>query len=190
MGMNMDMDMDMNISNGNKNMVNINEYEDNKYKDNKFNSNIKFNSCKVNNFTPVKITDSILSELVDSDYLAISQKYDLLCLGFIFIKLLLFFDNLDIDVKKGYNKVLMQNILQLLNDKYLSYVNTDVNTDTKLNYKTILPFLNVSDSVKRDILEYLKIFKEYVLCKTSHRQTCQYVLDKLIIYEKYKDEVF
>ena len=61
---------------------------------------------------------------------------------------------------------------------------------TQIDYKTLLPFLNVSDSVKRDILEYVKMFKEYILCKTSHRQSCQYVLDKLIIYEKYKDEVF
>ena len=193
-GNNMDMDMDMDIDIDNSNMVNIDKYEkyekDEKDEKYNFNSNIKFNSCKVNNFTPVTITDDIMSNLVDSDYLAISQKYDLLCLGFIFIKLLLFFDNLDIDVKKGYDKVLMQHILQLLNDKYLSNFNTNVNTDSKLNYKTILPFINVSNSVKRDILEYLKIFKEYVLCKTSHRQTCQYVLDKLIIYEKYKDEVF
>ena len=96
------------------NMVNISDYE------RQHANNIKFNTCKVNNFAPVKITDEIMPDLIDSDYLLISQKYDLLCLGLMFIKLLLFFDNINVDLKKGYNNSVMENILTLLNDKYLS----------------------------------------------------------------------
>ena len=164
-----------------KNMINIEDYEG------EYNKTLfKFNSCKVNNFTPVNIDENIISELVDDDYLGISQKYDLLCLGCIFLKLLLFFENLDIDFKKGYNKSFMKNILQLIDNKYLS----KVKSGEKIDYKKLFPFLNVNDSVKCNIIEYIKLFKEYILCKTSKRKTCQYVLDKLIIYEKYKDEVF
>ena len=56
--------------------------------------------------------------------------------------------------------------------------------------KKLLSFLNVKQSVKHDILEYLKIIIKYILCKTSERQNCQYILDKIIIYEKYKNDVF
>jgi len=163
------------------NMVNIDDYDEGNTK-----TNIKFNNCKINNFSPVNITEDIMTELVDSDFLNISQKYDSLCLGFMFLQLLLFFDNINIDLKKGYNKSNMQYILQLLNDKYL----TKVETDDKIDYKLLFPFLNVNEQLKKDIIEYIKLIKEYILCKTSKRQTCQYVLDKIIIYEKYKNEVF
>ena len=146
----------------------------------------KFNSCKVNNFTPITITEDIMTNLVDSDYLVLSQKYDLFCLGIIFIKLLLFFDNLNINFKNGYTKEIMHNFVQLIDNKYLS----KFDNKKKKDYKTLFPSLNVSNDVKRDIIEYIKLFKEYILCKTANRKTCQYVLDKLIIYEKYKDEVF
>jgi hypothetical protein len=189
------------------NLMNINKYEDGEYGEEYNNSNlskIKFNTCKVNNFSPVKITDNIMSELLDSDYLFISQKYDLLCLGIIFLKLLLFFDNINIDFKKGYNNLVMQKILQLLNDKYLKEneivkeSEKDKDKDKKakkvkekyVDYKLLFPFLSVDNEVKQDILEYIKLIKEYILCKTVHRKTCQYVLDKIIIYEKYRNEVF
>ena len=51
-------------------------------------------------------------------------------------------------------------------------------------------FLNTPNETKRDIVEYLNIFNDYVLCEDQDRQSCQYILDKLIIYEKYKNEVF
>ena len=127
-----------------------------------------------------------MTNLVDSDYLVLSQKYDLFCLGIIFIKLLLFFDNLNINFKNGYTKEIMHNFVQLIDNKYLS----KFDNKKKKDYKTLFPSLNVSNDVKRDIIEYIKLFKEYILCKTANRKTCQYVLDKLIIYEKYKDEVF
>ena len=47
----------------------------------------------------------------------------------------------------------------------------------------IFPFLNISSESKKSILEYLKILWKYVLCKTEERQNCQYVLDKIIIYD-------
>ena len=182
------MDMD-----SKSNLININEYdeydthdESNKSPKSLFN----FNSCKVNNFTPVTIDESVISELIDSDYLAISQKYDLLCLGAMFIKLLLFFDNINIDLTKGYNKQFIDNILQLLNDKYLSKINPNENEQKKSDYDKLFPSINVNSEVKRTIIEYLKIFKKYILCKTAHRKNCQYVLDKLIIYEKYKNDEF
>ena len=187
----------MNDSNIISNLMNINEYEEgNEGKDEDYTINnvnkIKFNTCKVNNFAPVAITDNIMSELLDSDYLLISQKYDLLCLGFVFLKLLLFFDNINIDSKKGYNKLVMQNILQLLNNKYLKENETGKEKEKykDSDYKALFPSLSVDNEVKQDILEYIKLIKEYILCKTAHRKTCQYVLDKIIIYEKYKNEVF
>ena len=184
----------MNDSNIISNLMNINEYEEgNEGKDEDYTINnvnkIKFNTCKVNNFAPVAITDNIMSELLDSDYLLISQKYDLLCLGFVFLKLLLFFDNINIDSKKGYNKLVMQNILQLLNNKYLKENETGKEKEKykDSDYKALFPSLSVDNEVKQDILEYIKLIKEYILCKTAHRKTCQYVLDKIIIYEKYKN---
>jgi len=179
------------------NLININEYDEYDEYDEYGEGNSKFpkslfnfNSCKVNNFTPVTIDENIMSKLIDSDYLAISQKYDLLCLGAIFIKLLLFFDNINIELTKGYNKKFIDNIVQLLNDKYLSKINPNENKQKKSDYDNLFPSLNVNSEVKRTIIEYLKIFKKYILCKTAHRKNCQYVLDKLIIYEKYKNDEF
>ena len=176
-----------NSMNYESNLINIDKYEKGYNK-----TNIKFNTCKVNNFLPIKITENIMSELLDSDYLLISQKYDLLCLGIIFIKLLLFFDNINIDLKEGYNKLAIDNILQLLNDKYFSKINEkeNANENEKIDYKSLFPYINVNNEVKTDIIEYLKLFKEYILRKTANRKSCQYVLDKIIIYEKYKGEVF
>ena len=139
----------------------------------------------------------------DSDYLAISQKYDLLCLGMIFIKLLLFFEKLDINLKKGYNQDFIANIKNRIEGKYIGKNNmssgnensnmnsnesSNNNDDTK--YKSLFPFLNVDDKTKQNIIEYLKIINDYIFCKTINRKNCQYILDKLIIYEKYRDDVF
>ena len=49
-------------------------------------------------------------------------------------------------------------------------------------------FLNTNNEIKKDILEYLNIFNDYVLCEEKNIQDCQYILDKLIIYEKYKND--
>lgn len=165
-----------------KNLVNIAEYE----KDNEtVKSFLKFNSCK-GNAIPISITEKVIPDLVNNNFLLISQKYDLFCLAIIFSKLLLFFENMNLNLKNGYNKENEKSIIDIIDNKYLSLLNTK----NKIDYKNKFPYINVNNDVKRDILEYLKLFREYVLCKTANRQTCQYVLDKLIIYEKYKNETF
>lgn len=172
------------------NMLNIDDYENDAY--------FKFSSCKANNYTPVKMTDDIIKQLSESEYLLISQKYDLLCLGMLFLKLLLFFENMKFDLSKGYNKQNIKTINRILN-KYISNYESnldgkdskDGDEEDKIN-KDIKKFItiDVKDEVKRDILAYLKILAQYVFCKTVDRQTCQYVLDKIIVYEKYKNDVF
>jgi len=165
------------------NMINIDDYDNDNDSKKSF---LKFNSCKLTNVIPVSLTKNVISEIVDNDFLLISQKYDLFCLAIIFSKLLLFFENMNINFKNGYNKINEQNIIDIIDTKYLSLLYSK----NKTEYKTKFPYINVDDDVKKDILEYLKLFREYVLCKTANRQTCQYVLDKLIIYEKYKNESF
>ena len=67
----------------------------------------------------------------------------------------------------------------------------------KIDYESLFPYISINDDKKdikqdiiKDIIEYLTLFRKNVLCKTANRQTCQYVLDKIIIYEKYKNEIF
>ena len=169
----------------NKNNLNdisdINDANFNGYKSYDNDTFFNLSSCKQNSNVPIKITSNIINQLSSSDYLAISQKYDLLCLGMIFLNMLLVFEKLNIDVSKGYTNSFIQQIRDKIYDKYIN---------TKQNAKDIFHFLNISDDTKKSILEYLKLFWKYVLCKTSDRQNCQYVLDKIIIYEKYKNDVF
>jgi serine/threonine protein kinase len=91
-----------NTFNPNNSLINIEDYN----KDNFF----KFSSCKDNSNVPVKINSTIINQLKDSDYLKISQKYDLLCLGLLFIKILLYFEDFQINFNLGYNKNLIDNI--------------------------------------------------------------------------------
>jgi len=182
---------DFGLGCGNKNnlndiseaMIDVNKYKNLVNESNKI--KYEYNSCKTNSFAPVNITDDIIDKLTDTDHLFISQKYDLLCLGIIFTKLLLYFDNLDIKLQNGYSNRNKLDLLDLINNKYLMNSN-----NTNNDYKKMFPFLNVDEEVLQNIIEYLKIIKEFILCKTENRKTCQYVLDKLIIYEKYKNEVF
>jgi len=176
------------------NMLNIDDYENDAY--------FKFSSCKANNYTPVKMTDDIIKQLSESEYLLISQKYDLLCLGMLFLKLLCFFENMKFDLSKGYNKQNIETINRILNKYVSKYVSSkdgkdgkdgkDIDDEEDEIKKDIKKFItiDVKDEVKRDILAYLKILAQYVFCKTADRQTCQYVLDKIIVYEKYKNDIF
>ena len=148
------------------------------YKDDAF---FNISSCKSNNIVPIKINSNIINQLSESNYLAISQKYDLLCLGMIFLKMLLVFEKFNIDLTSGYTNSFRQHIHDTIYEKYIN---------TNKSKEDIFPFLNISNESKKNILEYLKIFWKYVLCKTEERQNCQYVLDKIIIYEKYKNDVF
>jgi len=119
----------------------------------------------------------------------------------IFLKLLLFFDNLDIDLSKGYNKLFINNVKRYIIEKYMSKIQgnekgnengkihtTSRNLRTEEYSSNIFPLLNISTEIENDLLEYLKLLLNYVLCKTNNRKTCQYVLDKMIIYEKYKND--
>ena len=182
---------------------------------NQNNSYNKLLSCKINNNVPIIISDSIIKQLSESAYLQISQNYDLLSLGIVFLKLLLFFDKLDIDITKGYNNVFSNKIKKYLFAKYLPQKNKQPQTQLrtipihlspahtrltktpgianipKQTHKYIhLSHLNVSDDIKKDIIKYITFFTKYIFCKSNDRRTCQYVLDKIIIYEKYKNDTF
>jgi hypothetical protein len=163
--------------------VNVNGNGDIDIKDYKDDAFFNISSCKSNNIVPIKINSNIINQLSESNYLAISQKYDLLCLGMIFLKMLLVFEKFNIDLTSGYTNSFRQHIHDTIYEKY-------INTNTNKSEVDIFPFLNISNESKKSILEYLKIFWKYVLCKTEERQNCQYVLDKIIIYEKYKNDVF
>ena len=167
------------------NITDINDMHFNGYKSYKDDSFFNISSCKQNSSVPIKIDNNIINQLSESNYLAISQKYDLLCLGMIFLKMLLVFEKLNIDVSSGYTN----SFRQQMHDKiYKKYINIDL--DKNKPDEDMFPFLEISTEMKKSILEYLKIFWKYVLCKTEERQNCQYVLDKIIIYEKYKNDVF
>jgi serine/threonine protein kinase len=150
----------------------------------------KCNSKTVNNTAmPIKITNSIVKELSKSDYLSIAQKTDIILLCTLFIQLLLFFENIELDISQGYNETLRKQIKQIITEKFLSKIETYRKNKFK-SKDDVFVFLNTPNETKRDILEYLNIFNDYVLCEDQDRQSCQYILDKLIIYEKYKNEVF
>ena len=150
----------------------------------------KCNSKTVNNTAnPIKITNSIMKQLSKSDYLSIAQKTDIILLCTLFIQLLLFFENIELDISQGYNETLRKQIKQIITEKFLSQIEKYRTNKYKVD-NDVLQFVNTNNETKRDILEYLNIFNDYVLCEDHHRQSCQYILDKLIIYEKYKNEVF
>lgn len=169
------------------NVMDIDDYQNDKY--------FNIATCKTNGNVPIIISDNVMAQLSESEYLQMSQKYDLLCLGMIFLKLLLFFDNLDIDLSKGYDKLFINNVKRYIIDKYMSKMQgKGVQTNRRLRqqktgeHSNIFPLLNISTEMENDLLEYLKLLLTYVLCKTNNRKTCQYVLDKMIIYEKYKND--
>jgi len=143
----------------------------------------KISSCKENSNAPVKYMKEVLAKLKDSDYLNISQKYDVLCIGLIMIKFLLYFDtelNTIIDdlIKRMDNNKL-QNLRELINSKYF-----------KGNYLMDNSALSMSNNNMKLILKYLKFIWKYMISTTIQRRPAQYVIDKIIIYEKYKNDVF
>ena len=146
------------------------------------------NSCNTDRI-PIKITNSIIKQLSKSDYLSIAQKKDIILLCTLFIQLLLFFEKIEFDVSQGYTEKIKNQIKQIITEKFLSKIEKYRKKKNKLD-TDVLQFVNTNNETKRDILEYLNIFNDYVLCEDQQRQSCQYILDKLIIYEKYKNEVF
>ena len=173
------------------NIMNIANYEN---KNDKF---FNIGSCTENSNVPIKISNTIMNQLSESEYLHISQKYDLLCLGMIFLKMLLFFDKLDIDLSKGYNKQFIENIKKHLADTYISKMKKQKESIHKLftssssssSSSSLFP-LQIPKDMQHELMEYIKIIMAYILCKTNSRKSCQYILDKIIIYEKYKNDLF
>jgi serine/threonine protein kinase len=144
-----------------------------------------FGNCKTNNNTPVDISPDLMKKLSKSEYLAISQKYDILALGIIIVKLLLFFKHLDIDVNKGYSSKNEEKIKKAIKPYLVVSDNSD-------DYDKVLPEMKnmISNDTKRDVCNYLDILNRFVFCKTGNRKKAQYVLDKIIVYEKYKYDEF
>ena len=70
--------------------------------------------------SPVNIDESYIRKLSQSNYLIISQKYDVLCLGMLFLKLLLFFEKMDFNPNNGYNTKIEKQKSYLIN-KYFSF---------------------------------------------------------------------
>ena len=159
------------INSGSGNILDIKDYEDDTF--------FQLATCKENSNIPLNIIPEIKQQLSQSGYLQLSQKYDLFCLGILFLELLLFFDNLDIDLSSGYNSKFIEHVKRKIIEKY-----------TTSKPSTAFPLLNIPPNVKRDILKYLKLFNKYIFCPTNDRKSCQYILDKIVIYEKYKNDIF
>jgi serine/threonine protein kinase len=157
------------------------------YKEDKF---FKLISCKNYFNTPIEITKDLLDNLSESEYLNIAQKYDLLYLGLIFIKLLLFFEKFELDLKNQIDYKQIQTIKKYIKSKYLKNKPSMQLFENIDDYKTVLPEYNISNDNKKNILNYLILILDNILCNVKKRNTAQYLLDKLLIYEKYKNEYF
>ena len=155
------------------------------------------NSCNVNTITPNtpsqtipnKITTSLIKKLSKTESLNIAQKNDIKLLTLIFIQLLLFFENIKLDLSQGYNNTIKEQIKKIITEKFLSKIQK-YRKNKYAKEDDIFNFITTKNETKRDILEYLNIFNDFVLCENKNIQSCQNILDKLIIYEKYKNEVF
>ena len=170
-------------------------------------------SCNANNNVPIIINNAIKPQLTDMAYLQLSQHFDVLALGVIFIKLLLHhFEDINIDISKGYNnnvKKIIHNIINKYTAGYkqdkskLKNIQNNKNNllrnlagDSPDDSQSQLPYvyakLHTIEAVKRkqlirNIKNYIKIFSNYIFCNTNERQPLHYILDKLIIYEKYNN---
>jgi len=142
----------------------------------------KIGTCKENSMAPVKYMKDVLAQLKDTDYLKISQAYDILCLGLIIIKFLLYFDSELIAIIDNLFLTNMNNsILRILLDKIKGKY---------FDNKYLLDILFISNGDKKLIMEYLKLIWKYMICQTTKRKSAQYIIDKIIIYEKYKNDIF
>jgi len=148
---------------------------------------LNINKCSTTD-NLINLTSTQLKKVKPNNNLFISQKKDILSLSVIFIQLLLFFEKIELDLTKGYTNNTKEQIKQIIIDKYISKI--DKLRKSKNYSNDELMFLNTNDEIKKDIMEYLSIFNDYVLCEDKKIQDCQYILDKLIIYEKYKNEEF
>jgi len=148
------------------------------------------NKCSISK-NSYKLNPLQIKKLIPDNDLFTSQKKDIIALITIFIQLLLFFEKIELDLTQGYTDNIKNQMKQLIIKKYL--LNIDKLRKSKKSKKSTvdeLIFVNTNNETKQDILEYLSIFNDYVLCEHKKIEECQYILDKLIIYEKYKNEVF
>ena len=142
----------------------------------------KISDCKENGHAPVKYMNEVLTQLKDSDYLKISQKYDILCIGLIILKYLLYFDSeLVAFIENLFSDNMNNSKLQILRDKIKGKY-FDNNSLNDVSY--------ISNADTKLIREYLKFIWKYMISPTTKRRTAQYVIDKIIIYEKYKNDIF
>jgi len=153
-----------------------------------FINNIMYNIKKCPTIKKSQPLTSIdLKKIIPNNDFFISQKKDILALTTIFIQLLLFFEKIELDLTQGYTDNIKKQIKQIIVEKFLTKIEKIRKYKKQIDE---LMFLNTNYEKKKDILEYLNIFNDYVLCEEENIQDCQYILDKLIIYEKYKNEVF
>jgi serine/threonine protein kinase len=153
-----------------------------------FINNIMYNINKCPTIKKSQPLTSIdLKKIIPNNDFFISQKKDILALTTIFIQLLLFFEKIELDLTQGYTDNIKKKIKQIIVEKFLTKIETIRKSKKSIDE---LMFLNTNYEKKKDILEYLNIFNDYVLCEEENIQDCQYILDKLIIYEKYKNEKF
>ena len=157
---------------------------------NNYLSAIDYNLNKCNSTLPTKITNNVIKNLSNLDYLSLAQKNDIDLLGILFIQLLLNFEKLQLDLSQGYNDTIKQHIKQVITEKFLSNIGNYRKKSNTVKQDDSLIFVNTNNETKRNILEYLNVFNDYILCEDKHRQPCQYILDKLILYEKYKNDEF
>ena len=138
----------------------------------------------------IKLTKNSIKKAADITVLTQAQNNDILSLGNIFIQLLLFFENINLDVSKGYTDNIKLQIKNLITTKFLSKLEKYRSDSSKDIDIEELSFINTNNKIKIDIIEYLSIFNDYILCEEKNIKDCQYILDKLIIYEKYKNDTF
>jgi serine/threonine protein kinase len=168
----------LNKDNENSNVMPVDEYIRSQKELNSQNSGIA--NCRDNSNVPVTFTPEIFRQLRECDFLKVAQMYDVLCLGLIFIKYLLSFDSklLNIDLTKPVDNVQLETIRAYLQDKYI------------VNGIQSLSKISMSINSKKLLLTYIKMIIKFMLCTTLKRRPAQYVLDKIIIFEKYKNDIF
>lgn len=130
--------------------------------------------CNISN-VPVKIDSSIISKLGTSNYLDIAIKNDIWRLGIILLELLLPHENIisqhsENMVKYGWTTDIDMLCKELLMKYYYSIPEEEREND-KFAY-------------------YIWLIINTMIQPINKRKTCKYVVDKLIIFEKYIGEDF
>lgn len=137
--------------------------------------------CSGDSQIPVKITKRLLDSLDESGYMKLAIKWDIFCLGCLLVKLML--PDVRIPIEGGYS----ENVARVVGDILLKINSKEENGGIKLVYNGIE---GVSDDIKISLGGYLDAILRYMVTETGKRERCQYVLDKVIIYEKYKNDYF